>query len=174
MGVEPTNGIGGKLEALSNLFPVLVLVLFSFLQQIPTRIPEFSYITPSLVTIGIFYWCIYRPDLIPMIAVFGIGIFEDIMTNTLIGFNALIFLTIYGLCRWRRRFFYKQTFVVMWVGLMIVVASISMMQWILFMIIHGQVLSFTPLLFGALATILIYPLVAIVLSKIHNKLPSEV
>ena len=171
MGVKSTGNFLGGWDTVRNLLPMLVLVLLAFLQQVPTRIPELSYMTPSLVAAGIFYWCIYRADLVPILGIFCLGIFEDIMTNSLMGFHALIFLIISGVCRWYRRFFYKQEFIVLWVGLSLMILGISILKWLLYMVIHAQFLSYYPLLFSALATIFIYPLLALLMSMIHNRLP---
>ena len=171
MGVKSTGNLAGKWDVLRNLLPMLVLIFLAFIQQVPTRIPELSYMTPSLVAAGLFYWCIYRVDLVPLLGIFLLGIFEDIMTNDLLGFHALIFLMISGVCRWHRRFFYKQEFIVLWVGLSVMMLGISVVKWVLYMIIHTQLLSYYPLLFSALATIFIYPVLALLMSIIHNRLP---
>ena len=173
MGVKSTDNLLGKWDAWRNLLPMLVLIVFAFVQQVPTRIPELSYMTPSLVIAGLFYWCIYRVDLVPLLGIFVLGIFEDIMTNDLFGFHALIFLIISAVCRWHRRFFYKQEFIVLWAGLSVLVLGISILKWLLYMIVHTQLLSYYPLLFSALATIFIYPIVALLMSIIHNRLPES-
>lgn len=173
MGMNSTNTMGGLGEWLRHGLPVALLVFLALLQQIPTYIPDFTYMTPALVMGGVFYWSIYRPDLMPTIMVFLLGMFEDIMTSQLMGTNAFVLLIVYGLCQWQRRFFFKRSFAIMWWGLIIVAVGMSVLKWVLSMIIYGQVLSYLPLFFVALSTIAVYPLLSLVCSVVHQYLPDD-
>lgn len=152
--------------------PTLMLIGLVFLQQIPTYIPSFSHISPTLVLGGVFYWSIYRPDLLPVVVVFLLGLFQDVMTSQMLGTNALVLVLVYGVCQWQRRFFFKRSFVIMWWGLMMVTVALSCAKWFLSMVVYGQVLSPLPVFFQVLSTIAVYPLVSFLCSVIHRFIPS--
>ncbi|MEQ9447512.1 MAG: rod shape-determining protein MreD, partial [Rhodospirillaceae bacterium] len=57
----------------------LVLMLFALT---PTHIPALSDVAPMLTLMSVYFWSIYRPDLLGYGAAFGIGILEDLLMGT--------------------------------------------------------------------------------------------
>ena len=60
--------------------------------MVPLRVPDLSPIVPSLAIIAIYYWVIYRPDLMPGWAVFLLGLIQDLLGGGPVGVHALVFL----------------------------------------------------------------------------------
>jgi rod shape-determining protein MreD len=72
----------GQARSISPFFVTMVLVLLSL---VPLRIADLSPIVPALALIGVFFWSVHRPDLMPIWAVFLIGLVQDILTGSVIG-----------------------------------------------------------------------------------------
>src|SRR4051812_6547521 len=67
----------------------LTLMLFALT---PAQIPALSHLTPMYALAAVYFWSIYRPDLIGYGTVFGLGILEDLLTGTPLGSSALVLL----------------------------------------------------------------------------------
>ena len=173
MNGNVTGNLGGLGDWIRQSLPAMMLIVLALVQQIPFYIPDVSYIVPSLVLGGVFYWSIYRPDLIPTLLVFLLGIFDDIMTSQMMGMNAFILLIAYGLCQWQRRFFFKRSFAIMWWGMIIATILLSTVKWILSMILYGQTLSYLPVFFTILSTIAVYPVLSLMCSVVQNRIPDN-
>ena len=59
-----------------SLFPFTLTLLLVMVGMVPLRVPDLSPIVPSLGLIAVYYWAIYRPDLLPAWAVFVIGLIK--------------------------------------------------------------------------------------------------
>lgn len=134
----------------------LVLVLFSV---VPLQVPGFARVVPLLALIAVHHWTIFRPDLMPAYAVFLIGLMQDLLSGGAPGVNALVFLTVYGVVLWQRRFFVGKSFMITWLGFAIVSAGAVLLSWALvsaynmalinpraIMYQYGLTLGFFPLL----------------------------
>jgi rod shape-determining protein MreD len=106
----------------------LVLVIVSV---VPMQIPGFARVVPLLALIAVYHWTIFRPDLMPVYAVFLIGLMQDLLSGGPLGVNALVFLTVYGVVLWQRRFFVGKSFMITWLGFAIVGAGAAVQSWVL-------------------------------------------
>lgn len=159
---------------LRNTTPVLVTLCMVVAGVVPLRLPEASFIVPTLALMAVYYWSLHRTDLLPTTAVFIIGLFQDILTGVPMGLNAFILLGVFGICVTQRRFFYNKSFAVIWWGFMIVAAAAMLAEWILMSICLETFISPKPLLFKYLATIALYPPIAWLFVLIQRSLPQEV
>ncbi len=66
------NGAGRMLPAATTLFAALISVL-------PVHIPGYAALTPAFTLMAAYHWTIYRPDLLPPLALFAIGLAEDLL-----------------------------------------------------------------------------------------------
>ncbi|PPR21506.1 MAG: hypothetical protein CFH40_01585 [Alphaproteobacteria bacterium MarineAlpha10_Bin3] len=156
---------------LRNMTPVLVTLCLVVLSVTPLRLPEISFVAPPLVLMSVYYWSLHRTDLFPAIGVFGIGLFQDILSGAPMGLNAFILLGVFGVCVSQRRFFYGKSFLVVWWGFMIVAGGALAAEWLLMSVVRETVISPQPAYFKYLLTIALYPPVAWLFAWIHRFLP---
>ena len=135
----------------------LLLVMCSVM---PTRLPGFATVVPMLPLISVYYWSIYRPDLLPAPLAFLIGIATDIVWGTPLGVTSLIFLVVQFLVSSQRRFFLTRPFLTAWWGFVLVGTVASLCQWLLISMMFGRVLDFHAGLFELLMTLSFYPLLS--------------
>ncbi len=143
-----------------NISPVGLSVVLILLSVIPTHIPGYGSIVPQLALMGIFHWTVFRPDLLPIIAVFAIGILQDALSGAPMGLNTIVYLTVFGVVLGQRRFFLGKTFWVEWLGFSIIAAGAALQAWLLLSAYHVHVLIPGPVFFQYLMTIGFYPLLA--------------
>ena len=100
--------------------PFVLSLVLVVLSVIPTHIPVYMEVAPILPLVAIYHWAIYRPNLLPVFAVFILGLLQDILVGTPVGLYTLVFLTVYGLVTSQRRFFAGKSFVFYWLGFAII------------------------------------------------------
>jgi len=121
---------------------------------------------PAFFLIPIYYWIIFRPDWLPLWALFGIGLFYDALMGYELGFSSfLLILTALG-ASYVRPLLSPYQFPIIW-G----VYSIYSLGYI---ILYGLLMSNTmvPLLFSWIYSVVLYPLIAWVLNHLHLRLQS--
>ena len=74
--------------------PFVLSLVLVVLSVIPTHIPFYMEVAPILPLVSIYHWAIYRPNLLPVFAVFILGLLQDILVGTPIGLYTLVFLTV--------------------------------------------------------------------------------
>lgn len=140
----------------------LALLLFT---AIPTHMPGLAGIVPMLPLMGVYYWAIYRPDLLPAWVAFVIGLLYDIIGGTPLGVHALVLLAVQGVAASQRRFFLGKSFLVAWWAFGLMAAGASGATWLLVTVLLGQAVDPTPLLFEYLLTMGLFPLLTWALAR---------
>ena len=165
------SGLWYRFEiAVRGLTPFVITLSLAILTVIPLRIPDFAPVTPSLTVIAVYYWSIYRPDLLPMVAVFGIGLFQDALTGTPLGLTALVLIIVQYAVLSQRRFFHSKTFLVEWWGFLLVAPGAALVSWLLASLYFGVFVAVWPLGFQLLLSIALYPCLAWLLARIQHYL----
>jgi rod shape-determining protein MreD len=154
-----------------GLISFIVFVLL-VLGAFPLSLGGLGDVRPFFVLIAVYYWAMTRPQTLPMIALFLIGIFYDLIAGYPLGITALILLAAHWIVRYQRRFLLGQSFRVVWAGMAIVVAGATFLQWVIFSVFLGGIIPPLPVLTSALMTAAFFPLLVPLLSRI-NKLLAE-
>jgi rod shape-determining protein MreD len=156
--------------AVRGLTPFVVTLSLAVLTIIPLRIPDFAPVTPALTVIAVYYWSIYRPDLLPMAAVFGVGLFQDALAGTPLGLTSLVLILVQYVVIAQRRFFHSKTFLVEWWGFLLVAPGAALVSWLLASLYFGVLVAPQPLGFQLLLSIALYPCLAWLFIRIQHYL----
>ena len=113
-----------------NATPFGIAVLLVILNVVPTPILDYAAVTPTLALIAVYHWAIYRPNLLPLTAVFVIGLLQDILSGAPLGVYVLVFLTAYGAVLSQRRFLAGKSFLIYWLGFSITAFGAGIESWI--------------------------------------------
>lgn len=143
-----------------DLTPFALTFLLLVVNAIPFHIPGFAQVAPLLSLIGIYYWAVYRPDLMPAAAVFLIGILHDFLAGLPVGVSALVFLAVLGAALAQRSFFFGKSFVIVWVGFIFVAAGALTLEWLLLSVISGELIQVRAALYQFGLTIAFFPVLA--------------
>ena len=156
--------------AVRGLTPFVVTLSLAVLTIIPLRIPDFAPVTPALTVIAVYYWSIYRPDLLPMAAVFGVGLFQDALAGTPLGLTSLVLILVQYVVIAQRRFFHSKTFLVEWWGFMLVAPVAAFASWLLASLYFAALVAPRPLGFQLLLSVALYPCLVWLLTRIQHLL----
>lgn len=155
------EGLWHRLDVVARgISPFFVTLLLVLLGMLPLRIVDLSPIVPALALIGVFFWSVHRPDLMPIWAVFLIGFAQDLLAGSVIGPGIVGLLIAHALVVWQLRFFLAASFAVTWVAFMLVAAVALGVTWLLTCIGLLAYVDPSPLLFQYLVTLAFYPCLA--------------
>ena len=167
MNVGPWRWLESTLRGLTPLVLTLAFVLLSVL-HLP--VPGFAPVTPWLSLMAVYYWSIYRPDLLPLVATFLLGLVQDSLSGTPLGLNVLVLLLVQGVVVSQRRFFHSQTFLVEWWGFMLVAPGAVLVSWVIVSSYHGVLVAPRPLVFQLLLTMALYPAITWLFARAQSYL----
>lgn len=161
-----------RVEAHARLtLPVLLSAFLAILAIVPLHIPGFAVVSPMMVLGSIYYWAIYRPQVLPLVAVFGVGLFEDILTGAPLGVSSFAYLVSFAVVAGQRRFFIGKNFAVVWWGFALVAGAVEGLRWLLISGFAGAVIDPTPGLFAYGSTVAIYPVLTLLFLLTQRILP---
>lgn len=157
-----------------RMVPFLVSLGLVILTAVPTRLPGFAQIAPSWPMMGIFYWSIYRPDLLPIWAAFLIGVLTDIVAGMPLGISALLYLFIRGIVVTQRRFFITNPFPMTWAAFAIISLGTMGLNWVLFAMLQSEAVDPQILLWQYVLLMGLFPLVTVLLAYTQMVLLKDV
>jgi len=140
----------------------LVLVIVG---AVPVPVTQYADIAPAVALMAVYYWTVYRGDLMPAAAVFAIGVLVDILAGTPLGLTALVWLVAYAIAASQRRYLHDKSFFLQWLGFLVFAASAGALKWVLVSILSDALIDPRPLAFQFIMTIVLYPCMAWLLLK---------
>lgn len=159
---------GRWLVGLRRLTPVVSCFVMVLLGVMPHGLPHFPTVAPDLAMMTVFYWAIYRPDLLPKWAVILVGLFQDLLGGTLIGVNVAVLLIVHYVGLSQRRTFIGKPFVIAWFGFMVLALGVGVLYWLALAVMSGTVVLAHAVLFQYLLTFASFPLMSWLLVRAHR------
>ncbi|WP_334127727.1 rod shape-determining protein MreD [Sneathiella sp.] len=150
--------------------PFALAVLMALLAVVPTGISGFGIITPSLLTISVFYWSIHRPYLMGAPLCFLLGILFDFLTGAPLGLTSLMLLLVHGVTLSQRRIFIGKSFVLSWFGYALIALIAAIAGWLIVCLYSLSLLPLAPVLIQYALSLLIFPLLAFGFGLLQNNL----
>jgi rod shape-determining protein MreD len=164
-----------KLDArVRTILPFSLTVTVLLFGMTPTYVPGLAQITPMYTLVAVYFWAIYRPDLLGYGLGFAIGVLEDLLTGAPLGVGTLVLLLIQWVVFNQHKFFHAKPFVITWFAFGLVAFGAVLLKWVGV----GLVSSSGPTPFGDvfasyLITVAVYPIVAWLFSKVRSGLLDE-
>lgn len=153
----------------ARFVPFLTTLLFAVISVVPLNLPGSAVVTPAFALMAVFHWTVYRPEWMPLSAVFAIGLLLDLLNGTpYVGLSAIALLCARTAVLGRRRLFVNRTFPVVWLGFCAVAAATFAFFWIFVSLLHGATLGVRPFVFQAILTVACYPVGSYVLAWAHR------
>lgn len=160
------QGLWHRLDLLArNLTPLMITLLLITLGFVPLQVPNIAPVIPSLALIAVYYWAVHRPDLMPLWAIFLVGLFQDLLSGGHVGVGILALLMVHVVIDTQRRYFVRTTFQGLWLLFAAVAAGAIYFMWMLNALLQGTLLEVKPALFQFLTTVAVYPCLAWVFAK---------
>lgn len=145
---------------LRNLVPVATTFVFVLIGQLPLPVPFLNDVAPAFALMSLYYWLVFRPDLMPYAAVFGLGIVQDAVAGAPLGLYALVYLLVQALVLNQRRFIVGKPFWVFWSAFALVAPTAACAAWLLASVARGTLLAPGTAVVGLVMTIILFPAIA--------------
>lgn len=150
---------------LARLLPVATTVLAAIIAVLPMRLPGYAALTPAFTLMAVYHWTIYRPDLLPPIGLFAIGLAEDLLAGGPPGAGALVLLLARSGVLRHRRYFINRTFPFVWFGFALLAAAALLFLWALFCLLQLNLLDLRSTVFRTVLTVAVFPAASFALGR---------
>ncbi|HEX6958345.1 MAG TPA: rod shape-determining protein MreD [Ferrovibrio sp.] len=157
---------GHQIRALLPMLSSLALVLAGLL---PIGLPHFGSVSPALALMSVFYWSIFRSDLMTMAGAFLIGLILDLLSGGPPGLNALTLLLTHELGVSQRRVFLGSSFLVNWCCYALVATAAAAVSWALVCLLHWHLFPVVPVLAQWGLSLATYPMIYWLLSLLERR-----
>ncbi|MEG3618770.1 rod shape-determining protein MreD [Magnetovibrio sp. PR-2] len=114
-----------------GITPFVLTLMLVVLGQVPLHVPGFAEVAPLLPLMAVYHWAIYRPDLLPAIAVFFAGLLQDALSGMPFGVNTAVFVIMHMVVIGQSTFFVGKSFLIVWLGFGMVAAAATILTWLL-------------------------------------------
>jgi len=151
------------------LLPSLTAIFLVLLVNLPMSMTGRLFPAPVLALAGIYYWLLVRPDLMPPVVVFAIGLLEDVLSGGPPGLWAAGFLAAYALVDRQREILAGLSgagAILGFAGAMLTAAATA---YCLASAVYWSSESIAPVLLVSLITVAFYPVVALPLGWIQRR-----
>jgi len=164
-----------RLDTLARqLVPSVSIFLLMLIGVVPLHIPALHAVAPALPLIAVFYWTLYRPDLLPAVAVFAAGLLQDILFGLPLGVSACMLVLVHAAVTTQHRFFLGKSFGIIWLGFSLVAAGALTLAWLATSAYNATLIPADAIAFQALTTIGFYPILCWLLLRCQATLLRQV
>jgi rod shape-determining protein MreD len=120
------------------------------------------------VLMSVYYWTIYRPDHLPYIVVFLIGLLVDLLTYGPPGVTPFALLIVRATVLSQRKFFVGKSFPIVWWGFALATVAVTVVGWGVGGLYGGRVLDPRSFAFQAVLTAAFYPVLSWIFSRVQR------
>jgi rod shape-determining protein MreD len=154
----------------SYLVPMTSTFMVAMFAVLPLPIPYYSGAAPALTLIAVYYWMVYRPDLMPTLGLFVLGVVNDALAGTPLGVSSLIYLVAQVAILNQRRFLVGRPFWFLWSGFALIAPLALLFRWVAISVLREAPLAPLATVASGVLTILLFPLVAYLLVRLQRGL----
>ncbi len=170
-GIRPRVTHWRRLDAaFRSIFPVGCTVALVLLLSAPLDLPAQAELQPATALACVFFWSLHRPESMPPLAVFAIGLLCDLLGLAPVGSTVVALLLAHGLVLRARRVLVRLELAVVWLAFVGVAAGVAALQWTLTCLLTWHLLSPEPAVFEAMVSAGLYPALATVFAQAHRGL----
>lgn len=150
------------------MLPGILTLLLLLLSMVNFRLPGISEFMPFTVAMVVFYWALFVPRLMPKWFVFVLGILQDAAYGAPLGISSLIYLLLWWLVVSQRRYFVKETFVVLWAVFSVFALFITLLSWGIHSLFFDMPLPLGNMGLQWIFSVLFYPFLHMLCNAVHE------
>jgi len=151
------------------LVPLLSSLLLAVLGLAPMGMPYAPPVASALALMAVFYWSIFRADLMSMAGALLVGVTVDMLSGGPFGVNALILLLTHELGVSQRRVFLGSSFLVNWWAFSMTALGAGIIAWSISSLLYWHFFPPQPILAGIGLSLLIYPAIYWLLNRLERR-----
>jgi rod shape-determining protein MreD len=149
-----------------------IICVAGLLSLQPVHLSGYARVAPAFALMAVYHWTLYRPDLLPPLALFVIGVVDDSLRGDHLGITALVFLISRAVVLRCRRRIFNRTFRYIWGGFAILTISAMIGLWITETALGFHLAGADNLTMRAVLMISIFPVASSVLGWAQRAFPS--
>jgi len=153
------------------LLPLATAMLAILLDVLWLPGPGLEGVSPFTTLGVVYFWSLYRPDLFAPGAAFLVGLVHDALSGLPLGMTSLVLVLVSGLMVAQQRFFLPRPFPVIWACFTLLALVAIMLRWSIVSLWWGHAFAVAPPLVELLLSITAYPVIGLLLSRLHNRIP---
>ena len=161
--------------AARSIVPYSILAGLFVLNIVSVPYPLSVFFKAPLLLIALYYWCVFRPTLLPAWLVFiGALAFDLLSGSLLIGSSAALMLAGRFVLLDQRRFLTGQGFIMIWIGFGAFTTAYHLLQWALYSTFKFQWFPPEGFLQSLIMGVVLFPIVYFILHLSNKILRDEV
>ncbi len=153
---------------LRGALPVVLALLAVLVDLAPRPAGGGGGLAPFSTLAVVYFWSVYRPDLMTAAAVFAVGLVYDVLSGQPLAGTALALLLGRGALIARRRFFDAKSFSVIWALFLLWAPAVELVRYVAAAGLLGALVDPRPLVVQCALTVALYPALSWVLVRFHG------
>lgn len=153
-----------------DVAPGALTVVLVLAMGIPIGLPAQHGVMPVPALAAVYFWTLYRPGLMPPLAVFAIGVLSDLLTGAPLGLNPLLLLLLHAGVLTQRRVLTRQSFLLVWVVFALMAAAVLGLGWVFRTLLMVRLLPVEPALYEFALTVAVYPALSWLFVRVERSL----
>jgi rod shape-determining protein MreD len=150
---------------MGNVLPFATSVMASLLSIEPFHLGGYAPSPPAFTLMAAYHWTLYRPDLLPALALFVVGTTQDLLSGEVPGVTAVTLLLGRRIILAHRHYFVDRSFPFVWGGFSLLTGAAMLFLWVLHSLLAGQLLGLRGPMLQAVLTISIFPIASFLLGR---------
>lgn len=145
--------------------PSGLAVMLVVLAAVPLGLPGMRGVAPAYAVPIVYFWSIWRPTLVPPLAIFALGVLADLLGAAPLGVSSVALLLLARLADSNRRMLVRQSALVAWL-LFVPHAALALgLSWLLTSLLALRVMPPEPSLLQWALTAALYPVLAFAMGR---------
>ncbi|MBR0659935.1 rod shape-determining protein MreD [Neoroseomonas oryzicola] len=162
----PAPGLLRRIDAFARLaFPGVSTAVLMVLAAAPVSLPS-PVLAAALPCVA--FWTVFRPAAMSPPVTFALGLLMDLLTMAPLGAGVLVLLAVHAAALRLRRFLARQSFLAVWLAFCVAAVGAAALYWALQALLALRLPPIAPAMHGAMLAAGLYPLIALVLTRIHE------
>ena len=150
------------------VLPFLTILFIIVLMVLPYNISILSDTMPYLTLIGVYYWCVFKPEMLPVAAVFVLGLIQDVLLGSPFGLTSLMLIGVHQFVYMQGRQFLERDFIFNWVVFIMLVVGYGVVYWVITSLYFREILDYLSIVGQILVTIAFYPVITWILGLVRR------
>ena len=155
-------------KSFKKIVPELSILFLAILSVQPQSLLGNSVISPFLCLSAVFYWSLHRQGHFNVVALIILGIISDILTGASLGFNPILFLTVFAISSWQRKNVLLKPFHLIWGVFSLVSGLTFVIAWAITSFVSLQYADVGPFATQYFMTVVSFPILDWLLSNIRR------
>ena len=153
-----------NLFSIKFIIPFLTILFLIIMMVLPYQFKIIDNSMPFLSLIGVYYWSVFKKDLLSISAIFVLGIIQDIILGSPLGLTSLLLIIAQQFIFFQGRNFLERRFLFNFFIFILMIISFGFLSWGISSLYVSAFLGYWEVILQILLTIAFYPIIILILN----------